>query len=323
VRLENEGSRADTTIMGARAIVAKLSSLSLTLLLAGLLGATLVRLGPGFGIDERELDPGLTPESVAAIRRSRAAPQSMLRFYAGYLRRLAHGDLGESVSLDRPVAELLGERCSTTLRSAGAGLALGWLGGLALALAAQFLRLPGFDLLSSVLSGALLSTPAAVIAVLFIRFDSPAAVAIALIVGPRVFLYARNLLLDARRQSHVLTAIAKGLKPGRVLLWHILPPVAPQLIALLGVSANLALTASIPVEALCDVPGIGQLAWQAALGRDLPVLVAVTLLVTAVTLAANLAGDWTAAIGSQSGAGDRGEPGQRFGNALAGVSQQV
>jgi peptide/nickel transport system permease protein len=296
--------RADMTIMNARAVIAKLTSLALTLVLAGLLGATLVRLGPGFGIDERELDPGLSPESVAAIRQSRAAPKSLLGFYVGYLARMAHGDLGESVSLNRPVAELLGERCAITLRSAGVGLALGWLGGLAFALGAQFLRLPGFDLLSSVVSGALLSTPAAVMALLFFRFDSPASVAIALIVCPRVFLYARNLLVAARRQPHVLTAVAKGLKPGRVVLWHILPPATPQLIALLGVSANLAFTSAIPVEALCDVPGLGQLAWQAALGRDLPVLVAITLLVTAVTLTANLAADWMAAAGSRKNAGE-------------------
>ena len=39
--------------------------------------------------------------------------------------------------------------------------------------------------------------------------------------------------------------------------------------------------------ALCGLPGIGQLAWQAALSRDLPLLVNLTVLVTLVTLLAN------------------------------------
>jgi ABC-type dipeptide/oligopeptide/nickel transport system permease component len=39
------------------------------------------------------------------------------------------------------------------------------------------------------------------------------------------------------------------------------------------------------------VPGIGQLAWQAALGRDLIVLVNVTVLITLMTVAANSASD--------------------------------
>ena len=60
-----------------------------------------------------------------------------------------------------------------------------------------------------------------------------------------------------------------------------------ELFALLGVSLSTAFTAAIPVEAICDSPGIGQLAWQAALARDLPVLTNLTLIVTAVTLLGN------------------------------------
>jgi peptide/nickel transport system permease protein len=37
------------------------------------------------------------------------------------------------------------------------------------------------------------------------------------------------------------------------------------------------LSALVPVEVLFNVPGLGQLAWNAALNRDLPVLLAVTL----------------------------------------------
>ena len=58
-----------------------------------------------------------------------------------------------------------------------------------------------------------------------------------------------------------------------------------------GVSITLALSASIPVEALADSPGIGHLAWKAALGRDLPVLVTITLLLTAITTLVNLCSD--------------------------------
>ncbi|MFZ0396306.1 MAG: hypothetical protein WCF17_07435 [Terracidiphilus sp.] len=56
---------------------------------------------------------------------------------------------------------------------------------------------------------------------------------------------------------------------------------------------------SIPLEALCDSPGIGQLAWQAALSRDLPLLVNLTMLFTLVTLGANLAADLIANAGSK------------------------
>jgi peptide/nickel transport system permease protein len=63
------------------------------------------------------------------------------------------------------------------------------------------------------------------------------------------------------------------------------------MIALAGITVSIALGAAIPVEALCGLPGIGQLAWQAALSRDLPLLVNLTVLVTLVTLLANSGAD--------------------------------
>ena len=47
----------------------------------------------------------------------------------------------------------------------------------------------------------------------------------------------------------------------------------------------------IPVEALCDSPGVGQLVWQSAMARDLPVLLHLTALVALVVCAANLLAD--------------------------------
>jgi len=44
-------------------------------------------------------------------------------------------------------------------------------------------------------------------------------------------------------------------------------------------------------RSLSDSPGIGQLAWRAALGRDLPCWSAFTLLLTAITVVANLLAD--------------------------------
>jgi ABC-type dipeptide/oligopeptide/nickel transport system permease component len=53
----------------------------------------------------------------------------------------------------------------------------------------------------------------------------------------------------------------------------------------------MAFGALIPVEFICDSPGFGQLALQAALGRDLPLLVTLTMIVTIVTFAANMTAD--------------------------------
>jgi peptide/nickel transport system permease protein len=53
----------------------------------------------------------------------------------------------------------------------------------------------------------------------------------------------------------------------------------------------LALSAVVPIEVVFDVPGLGQLAWNAAMNRDLPVLLAVTLLLAAGVGIAALSAD--------------------------------
>jgi peptide/nickel transport system permease protein len=265
--------------------------ITLTLVLGGLLAATLVRRAPGFGVDEAELDARLSSRSIQALRQPRPEQQNLARFYFSYLARLLQGDLGTSRSLNRPVVELLKERTPETAKSVAAGLVLGWILGLSLAIAVVTARSLSLDLFASLLSGILLCLPAAVLALLFVLARLPGRFVLALIVFPNVFRYARNLLLGSASLPHVLTARAKGLGNLRLLLCHILRPAAPQLLALAGVSVSIAFTAAIPVEALCDLPGLGQLAWQAALSRDLYLLVTLTLMVAVVTLVANSVAD--------------------------------
>jgi peptide/nickel transport system permease protein len=212
-------------------------------------------------------------------------------FYLHYLTRLLRGDLGNSRTLQRPVRQLLAERFPETLKGVGLGLGLGWTLGLSLAVATVMSRAWYLDLLAGILAGVLLCVPAAVLALLFVLAQAPARLVLGLIVFPKVFRYSRNLLARSSAMPHVLMARAKGLGNLRVLVWHILPTAAPQLLALAGVSVSLAFTAAIPVEALCDLPGIGQLAWKAALGRDVALLINLTMIVTLVTLLANSATD--------------------------------
>ena len=262
-----------------------------TVLLGGLLSATLVRLAPGFDADERELDPHLNAASVNALHDARRQDRNIFRFYLSYMNRAAHGDLGRSLALGQPVRTLLRDRAPLTLRLLTTGLALAWMLALTLALSAAWLRLSVYDTLTTVISGTFLCIPAAVLALLSVLWNAPGSLAIALIVFPHSYRYARNLLVKAYSLPHIITARAKGLGEVRILFWHVVPVVAPQLLAVAGVSVSMAVGAAIPVEALCGLAGIGQLAWQAALARDLPLLVNITILVTLVTLLANSGAD--------------------------------
>ncbi len=267
------------------------AAILITVVVGGFLGASLVRFAPGFGVDEAELDPRLSSSTIESLRHANGSDENIAIFYLHYLTRMAHGDLGTSRTLNRPVAELVAERFPETIQSMGFGLLLGWLLGLALAIPAAMMRSWLMDLTASAVAGLLLCIPAAVLAMLFVLIRAPGRLAIALIIFPKVFRYARNLMVRSVGLPHVLTARAKGLGKLRILCWHVLPNVGPQLLALAGVSVSLAFAAAIPVEVLCDLPGIGQLAWKAALGRDLYLLVYLTMMVTVVTLIANSLAD--------------------------------
>jgi peptide/nickel transport system permease protein len=260
--------------------------------LAGaLISATLVRFAPGYGVQERELDPRWRAESVEALRQQQALHQGLFSYYVHYLSALAHGDLGESDSLKRPVRELLRQRLPVTGNSVVRGLGVAWL---AAALLASFgLATHGwfFEASTTALNGLLLSLPSAAVAMLAVHLRTPVFCAIAVVVFPRLYSYVRNLLLRSYDQPHVLAARARGLGSRAILFRHVLPLAAPPLLALFGVSFAIAFGAAIPIEALCDSPGLGQLAWQAALSRDLPLIVNVTLIVALVMLAANSLAD--------------------------------
>ncbi len=256
-------------------------------LLGGLASATLVRFAPGYGIDERELDPRLNHASLEAIRNSHRLNSNLLSYYGNYLWGAVHGNFGVSEWLQRPISSLVRERFPVTARSVLIGVVLAWATALAASLAGVFFRGLFVDISGTIVSGLLIAIPAAVIAMFTIYLRAPVSLAIAVVTFPKLFRYLRNLLAHTYDHPYILAARARGIRQARIIFRHVLPSVAPSLLALLGVSLSMAFGAAIPIEALCDSPGIGQLAWQAALNRDLPLIMNLTLLVTIITVAAN------------------------------------
>lgn len=277
-------------------LIHSVTTVILTILLGGLIATMLVRHAPGFGVDEREFDPRYGQDSIRRIRQeTKPSERGVLMDYLRFLARAVTGDLGMSASFHRPVAALIAERFPETLVSAGAGLGLGWALGMLLALAAALSR-PAVDICAGALTALLLCLPSSVLALgmgLAGRLDGKkaAAAVITLVIFPRVFRFARAILGRAASAPHVQMARARGVRQGRLVWAHLVRPCAPAMLALLGVSVAVAFGAAIPIEVLCDSPGLGQLAWQAALKRDLPLLVDITLLVSLVAGVSGMAAE--------------------------------
>ena len=287
----NADGKFDETTGLFREIFRKLTSLLCLCVVGAFLGATLVRFAPGYGMQERELDPRWSAQSLEALRQKDGLKDGLLLFYVHYIAAVARGDFGESDSLKRPVQALLRERLPVTGNSVVRGLVLAWIASAVLASFGLASHGWLYEGISTAFASLLLSLPSAVVAMLAVYLRTPVFCAIGIVVFPRVYRYVRSLLVHAYDQPYVLAARTRGLGNAAIFWRHVLPNAAAPLLALLGVSFAIAFGAAIPIEALCDSPGVGQLAWQAALSRDLPLIVNVTLVICFVMMTMNSLAD--------------------------------
>jgi len=261
------------------------------LLLCGLLCALLVRYAPGFDVDEREWDQRLGEGSRASLQAARAEQGAVGVYYVRYLWRMVHGDLGVSQSFGTPVLDLIRDRLPATLRM----LVSGWLAGTVVALGLAALtagfRSMALDTLAGCMSAAILSIPSGLLGIATVLLSANAAAGIAVYVVPRVFEFAGPLFRESGKSDYLAAARARGIPALRLLVYYRLPAVAAPMAAVLAVTFCAAFGAAVPIEMVTDTPGVGQLAWKAALGRDIPLLLAVTFLAGVLTITANTAAD--------------------------------
>ncbi len=270
-----------------RQLIRHLARVAALVLITGLAAGVLVRYSPGALVDERELNQRLGEDSLAALRADRAKNASVVTYAFMYFKGLLRGDLGYSESNNAPIAQLIADRGPATLRELAIGLAGGWSIGLGVAISVgRFRSALIWDAGSSAIAGLVLSLPAALLAYLCLTAGAASGAVLVIVLAPRIFRFARNLLVQAYGSHHVETARARGVREWSILWSHVIPDARPQLLALLASSVSMGIGAAIPVEAICGSPGLGRLAWQAATARDLPLLMNLTMLIALVTILA-------------------------------------
>jgi peptide/nickel transport system permease protein len=267
-----------------RVMTQQLARMLTLVLVSGLASACLVRYAPGALVDERELNQRASEETLVALREQKARQHNVGVNFVRYLQGLAHGDLGFSESNHSPVSALLADRAPRTLRDLSFGLALAWLVGLGCAMVVVRFPLISFlDVTMLAVATLILSLPVAVIAYFCLLAEQESHLVLAIVLAPKIFQFSRGVLTSVYAAPHVEMARSRGVSETAIVRKHVLPAAASQLIALAAASISLAIGAVIPIEAICDIPGLGRLAWQAATARDLPLLINLTMLVTLAT----------------------------------------
>jgi peptide/nickel transport system permease protein len=281
-------------------LLSNLISLAVVVLAGGFIASALVRYSPGFDFIPEDLDPAISPATLRALHEQRGHENSLPVFYARYLKHAIQGDFGTSQNLKLPVNDLLRQRAPVTARLILWGTAGGWLLGSLLAWMAVWPRRAAFEAAAVSVGGILLAIPPAVLGLGFFFYQAPLAMALSLALLPRLFGTMRALLDDCYASPALLAARARGAGPVVIAVRYVLLPAAPQLIALFGIALVLAFGAAIPIEALCDVPGLGALALQAATSRDMPLLCGLALIITLFVTLVHAVGELVTGLTGES-----------------------
>ncbi len=101
----------------------------------------------------------------------------------------------------------------------------------------------------------------------------------------------RSSLVEILSSQYVRTLRAKGLSPTRILWKHGLKNVSVNLLTVTSLLFNRLLAATVVVEAVFAIPGMGGLVVNAALNRDFPVVQGVVFAMVLVVVAVNLVTD--------------------------------
>jgi peptide/nickel transport system permease protein len=101
----------------------------------------------------------------------------------------------------------------------------------------------------------------------------------------------RSSLVEILSSQQVRTLHAKGLTPAAILWKHGLKNVGVNLLTVTTLLFNRMLAATVVVEAVFAIPGMGNLIVNGALTRDLPVVQGVVFVMVLVVIAVNLAAD--------------------------------
>lgn len=259
----------------------------------------------------------LGPEADAATRQAVRAEMGLdappLLRIAAQAGRLLHGELGRSVWLQRPVAEVVREHVPATLALACTALPLGILGGLTLGMVLGLGRSGGRTrrpvALLRDLVVAVLALPSFVMAIVAVQLvaaewrllpssglDHWSGIVLpALLLGAGFSVRLGLLLQDRLRalasQPFVQFARAKGLSRAALAMRHLLKPAGSLVLGYAALQLGYLMGGALVIETIFALPGLGRLAILALTHRDLPLLQACLLYAGGMFLAARLLAD--------------------------------
>lgn len=264
-----------------------------------------------------------TPEQIRALEEQMGLNRPAYIRYLDWLGGAVQGDLGRSFVSGQPVAGQLGERLVVSAELVGLALFCSLALAVPVALLAAYKPNRLFDRISMFVSVTGLSIANYVLALVLVLVfavqlamfpaigyvpfaEDPVenlrsmVLPAAAIAFPLFCFYTRflrgDLVDQLQGQDYIVTAQAKGIGPWQVLLRHAFRNSSFGLITVVGLNLSTLIGATVIIESIFAIPGLGQLMLQAINTRDVLVVQACVIVFAVVTVLANLITDLLYAV---------------------------
>ncbi|MCX8093936.1 MAG: ABC transporter permease [Candidatus Goldbacteria bacterium] len=300
------------------------------LLIPMLIGITLItfiiiHLTPGeFTKINMQMDTRASPDSLARLRQLYGLDKPLHVQYFEWLKRFIKLDFGESFIDNRPVMDKILERLPATLLLNIISLFLIFSFGIIIGVTSAVRRNSFYDRLMMIFTFIGYSMPAfwlALILMLFFGvklellpisgmksidfeemnffekiFDILSHLILPVFVtsfGGLAYIsrYVKSSMVDTLSQQYIKAAYAKGLPEKKVIYRCALKNSLLPLITLLGLSLPGLIGGSFIFETIFAWPGMGRLAYEAAMSFDYPVIMGVVTIAAFLTILGNLIAD--------------------------------
>lgn len=270
------------------------------------------------------LGPSATADQVESERRKLGLDRPVAAQYATWLRGMARGDFGTSISTGRPVSVMLADAWPATALLVSLSLILSYGLGLIVGVIQSAVRGSRTDTTLSVTTVTLFAMPSYWLALVLIlgftywlrilpafgasgvdaEFLTPAGrmwdrlrhlalplLTLTLIGVGGIARYVRGSMVDVLDSPFLPVARARGLSRTEVLLRHALPNALIPVLILLGLSLPALFSGAVFVEAIFAWPGVGRLLVEAVQARDYPVVLAATTISAGLVVLGSLIAD--------------------------------
>ena len=257
------------------------------------------------------------PNVVAYLRQKLHLDEPLPVRYGYWLKGVLHGDLGESLRMQKPVTALIAEKLPVTIELACLALVVALAIGIPAGIVSAVKRGTAWDYAANAVALWGLSTPNFWLGILLIllfsvtlgwlpasgyvspfedwRTNLASMIMPAFVLGNAIaavlMRHTRSAMLQVLSSEYVRTARAKGLAERNVILKHALRNALIPIITLGALELGTLLSGAVLTEQVFTIPGFGKLIVDAVFNRDYAVVQGVVLFTATPYIVLNLLAD--------------------------------